>query len=271
MAGNASTYVQAARQNWYKGTAYPTAPANVYVALFIAMPTQAGTGGTEVSGTGYARQAISAATGWGTISGSGPWSIATAGATNFGNAGSAWGTVLGFGIYDASTAGNLLYVATFTSSVVVSNGAPVSFAAGAITITVAGVSQYLANAALNWYKGTAYPAAPTNVYVALYTTMPTAADTGGTEVSGTGYARQPIAASTGWSALTGTNPTNISNAALITYGAAGSAWGTCVGWAIRDALTAGNLLDLFTLVSSQAINNGATASFAIGALVRSMD
>lgn len=271
MAGNASTYLQAARQNWYKGTAYPTAPTNVYVALFTAMPTQAGTGGTEVSGTGYARQAIAAAAGWSTISGTGPWSIANAGTVNFGNAGSAWGTVLGFGIYDASTAGNLLYVATFGSSVVISNGAPVSFAAGAITISVANVSQYLANAALNWYKGTAYPTAPTNVYVALYTTMPSAADAGAVEVSGTGYARQPIAASTGWSVLTGTNPTDISNAALITYGSAGSAWGTVVGWCLRDALTAGNLLDLFTLASSQAVNNGATASFAIGALVRAMD
>lgn len=273
MAGNASTYLQAARQNWYKGTTYPAAPTNVYVALFTAMPTQAGAGGTEVSGTGYARQAISAASGWGAISGgtTGPWSIANAGTTNFGNAGSAWGTVLGFGIYDASTSGNLLYVANFGSSVIISNGAPVSFAAGAITITVSNVSQYLANAALNWYKGTAYPTAPTNTYVALYTTMPNAADSGGVEVSGTGYARQPISASSGWSALTGTDPTDITNANIITYGAAGSAWGTCLGWCLRDALTAGNLLDLFTLVSSQAINNGATASFAVGALSRNMD
>lgn len=273
MAGNASTYLQAARQNWYKGAAYPAAPTNVYLALFTAMPTQAGTGGTEVTGTGYARQAISAAAGWGAISGgtTGPWSIANASTVNFGNAGSAWGTVLGFGIYDASTAGNLLYVANFGSSVIISNGAPVSFAAGAITVTVTGVSQYLANAALNWYKGTAYPAAPVNVYAALYTTMPTAANTGGVEVSGTGYARQPIAAASGWSVLTGTDPTAISNANIISYGAAGSAWGTCVGWCLLDAVSAGNLLDLFTLASSQAINNGATASFAVGALVRNFD
>lgn len=270
MTGSASTYLQAARLSWFKGTAHPASPADTYVALYTTMPTQAGTGGVEVSGTGYARVAIAQA-GWGAITGTGPWQIATNAATNFGNAGSAWGTVLGFGIYDA-LAGNLLYIDTFATPVVISNGQPVAFASGVITITESGAqSAYLADARLSWYKGTTYPAAPADVYVALYTTMPTPANTGGVEVSGTGYARQAIAAAGGWSALTGTDPTEITNAAIVNYGSAGSAWGTVLGFGFLDALTAGDLLDLVTLGSSQAVNSGAAVTFAIGACGISAD
>ncbi len=269
MSGNASTYLQAARLNWRNGTAYPSAPTNVYVALFVTNPAQNNTSGVEVSGTGYVRQAI-AASGWGAITGSGPWQIATAGVTSFGTAGSDWGTITGFGLYDASTGGNLLYVAAFAQSIVVSSGAPVSFAAGAITITETG-TQYLAEARLNWYKGTAYPTPPSDLYIALYTTMPTLANTGGVEASWTGYARQSVAASTGWSALSGTDPTQISNAALIDYGTAGSGPETVVGWGALDAATGGNLVDLYTLPSAQTVNSGADVSFAVGALGVSED
>ena len=34
MAGAFSTYFQTAIGNWFKGTAFPTAPANLYVALY---------------------------------------------------------------------------------------------------------------------------------------------------------------------------------------------------------------------------------------------
>jgi hypothetical protein len=56
--------------NVLRGTAYPlAATGSVYIALYTAAPTDAG-GGTEVSAGGYARQAVSKATGsWSAPSG----------------------------------------------------------------------------------------------------------------------------------------------------------------------------------------------------------
>lgn len=88
-------------------TAY-TAPSTVYLALFTTDPTDAGTG-TEVSGGGYARQAIS-------------WNAPASGAADnsadvtFPQATADYGTVSHIGIYDASSAGNLLYHGALSAS-----------------------------------------------------------------------------------------------------------------------------------------------------------
>jgi hypothetical protein len=77
-----------------------TRPTAWYVALFTTDPTDAGSG-TEVSGTNYARTAVS-------------FSVANDTATNsapvtFTAAGSNWGSVSHIGVYDAITTGNLLF------------------------------------------------------------------------------------------------------------------------------------------------------------------
>jgi hypothetical protein len=265
MAGNLSTYLQAARANWYKGTTYPAAPANTYVALFTTVPNQANSGGVEVSGTGYVRVAIPSS-GWGSITGSGPWQIATNAQTSFGNAGSSWGTVLGLGLYDASSSGNLLEVFTLAQSITVNSGQLVSFASGIITVTESGAcSQYLADARLNWFKGTAYPTAPANTYAALFTAMPDPTNASGTEASGGAYARAAIASS-GWSALTGTNPTSISNSGVLTFTTPTASWGLITGVCLFDASSSGDLLELNTLSSAQYVNAGAIVSFAASSL-----
>jgi hypothetical protein len=100
------------------------------------------------------------------------------------------------------------------------------------------VSNYLATALLNQvFRNTAYTR-PSKVYVALYTSDPTAADTG-TEVSGGDYARQEVSF---------TVPTiingkqTIRNSADIVFPIATGDWGTVSHVGIRDAATGGNLL-----------------------------
>lgn len=131
-------------------------------------------------------------------------------------------------------------------------------------------SQYLENAALNWLKGTAYPAAPANTYVALFTAAPSDSG-GGTEVTGGSYARAAIASS-GWSAISGggASPEQISNAGTVTFNTPTGNWGTVVAIGLFDALSAGNLL-YWNTISSQTINSGVVVSFSIGALVVSDD
>ena len=87
-------------------TAMPALPT-VYVALFTAVGSDAGTGFTEVTGGSYARVATSGAT-WNAASGSAPSTITNASAITFTTATANWGTVIAIGLYDASSAGNLL-------------------------------------------------------------------------------------------------------------------------------------------------------------------
>ena len=124
-------------------------------------------------------------------------------------------------------------------------------------------SKYAADAFLNWMKGTAFPASPANLYVALYTTTPTARDnTGGVEVSGGAYARQAIAAaawgavSTSGSGLTAIE--QIAQSGTITFPQASANWGTVVVMGLFDAVTAGNLIEYGDLTTSQVVNSGNT-------------
>lgn len=123
---------------------------------------------------------------------------------------------------------------------------------------MAEMSNYLENALINvTLRATSYTA-PTTVYLALYTTDPTDADTG-TECSGTSYARQ---------AVTFGSPSNgvTTNSAVIDFPQAGSAWGTITHIGIRDALTTGNLLYHTPLDTSKTIATGDVFRIASGSL-----
>ncbi len=83
-----------------------TSPTQPYVALYTVAPTDVG-GGTEVTGGGYARQAV-------TFTAPAPDSVSNTTDVTFPIASAGWGTVVAFGIFDAATGGNLLYYANLT-------------------------------------------------------------------------------------------------------------------------------------------------------------
>ena len=123
---------------------------------------------------------------------------------------------------------------------------------------MAEMSNYLENALINaTLRNTSYTS-PSVVYLGLYTSDPTDADTG-TEVTGGSYARQ---------AITFGAPSNgvTSNTAAIEFPQATANWGT-VGWiGIEDALTGGNLLYHSPLDASKTIQSGDIFKIAIGSL-----
>jgi hypothetical protein len=105
-------------------------PATVYAALFTVAPNNAG-GGTEVSGGGYLRMAItSGMTQWsGTqAAGSTAASSGTGGRTSnnasivYPTPTGAWGTVVAESLKDASTAGNFLFSGALGSPRSISSG-----------------------------------------------------------------------------------------------------------------------------------------------------
>jgi hypothetical protein len=134
---------------------------------------------------------------------------------------------------------------------------------------MAGKSQYLENAMLNWMKGTTFLAAPTTVYAALFTTAPTD-DSGASavEVSGGSYARASITTSTGWSSISGAPAAaaQISNGSTITFATPTANWGTILAIGVYDASSSGNLL-YWNTITSQTITSGVVASFAASTFV----
>lgn len=124
----------------FRGVAFPTLAANVWVALHTASPTDAG--GSEVlvaSHAWYARVAVSRATGSWTApaDSAGAQSISNAGVITFANP-TTTVAITHVGIHDAATGGNLLYHAALGTTRTVNNGdsAP-SFAIGAMVWTEA--------------------------------------------------------------------------------------------------------------------------------------
>jgi hypothetical protein len=109
-------------------------------------------------------------------------------------------------------------------------------------------SNFLENALINaTLRATTYTS-PATVYVSLYTTDPTDADSG-TEVSGGSYAR---------TAVTMGAPSNgvSTNSADVTFPTATASWGTVTHIGIHDASTSGNLLFHTPLDTSKTIDSG---------------
>lgn len=110
-----------------------TSPANVYIALFTAAPSDSG-GGTECSGTNYARVDSGS---FSTMTGITTGHTSNSAEIAFAQAGSGgWGTVTHIGLFDASTAGNLLYHGALTASKVVDENDTFKIAIGDLDITL---------------------------------------------------------------------------------------------------------------------------------------
>ena len=109
-------------------------------------------------------------------------------------------------------------------------------------------SNYLENALINAVLRNTTYTSPATVYVSLYTTDPTDADSG-TEVSGGSYAR---------TAVTMGAPSNgvSTNSADVTFPTCTTSWGTVTHIGIHDASTSGNLLFHTPLDTSKTIDSG---------------
>ena len=104
-----------------------TRPTEWHIALYTASPSDPG-GGTEVSGGGYARQAVTFTVSGNTASNNAAieWPVAT----------SAYGTVTDVGVFDASTGGNLIAYAALTTSKAIDTGDVFRLPSGDLDVTL---------------------------------------------------------------------------------------------------------------------------------------
>ena len=112
---------------WTNGAA--TRPTAWYVGLFTTTPTaDDGTGGTECSNAGYARQSVTLVR---TLQTMNPSAVVT-----FGPATENWTEVVGFGFWDAVTAGNMLAFEALVTPRTLSNGDSAEFATADLSVTL---------------------------------------------------------------------------------------------------------------------------------------
>jgi hypothetical protein len=126
-----SDHAEALLLDWLMTNGSATRPTAWYVALYTAAPSDSG-GGTEVSGSGYAREAVTfaAATSPG-------GTTSNTGAVSFTASGGDWGSITHIGIHDASSGGNLLWHGAMTASKTVADGDTLEFSIGNIDLTIA--------------------------------------------------------------------------------------------------------------------------------------
>ena len=109
-----------------RNTTY-TSPATVYLALYNVAPT-ASTAGTELSGSGYSRQAI-------TFNAPSGGSVTSNVTVTFGPATGNWSTINATAVVDASTSGNIMYFTTTAGQNILS-GSSLVIGSGNVSITL---------------------------------------------------------------------------------------------------------------------------------------
>lgn len=131
------------------------------------------------------------------------------------------------------------------------------------------MSDYFAKALLDYYigKNNTTLTVPATLYVAMYTTTPGVANSGGVEATGSGYARLGITNSTSFFSAASGSGTRTKAASggsyPLSWFTATGALGPIVATGLLDASSAGNLwlLNEIAVGSQQTIANGNVVTF----------
>ena len=127
---------------------------------------------------------------------------------------------------------------------------------------MANASTYLESAVLNHVLRNVAFTSPPQVFLALYLSDPTDADTG-TEVTGGGYVRQRVIFD---APVASGGESTASNSQAIEFPVATTPWGNVIYFGIKDAATGGSLLLHGSLLRSRDIQVGDQIRFDVGAL-----
>ena len=230
----ATNYLMQAILNLARGTSM-TAPSTFYLALFRSDPGAAGTG-TEVSYTGYARQAIAFSSSSGTSSGY----IQNSAQITFPQVPhGVTQTVTHVAVMDALTGGNMYLYATLADPVSLGTTLQIYFPANALKWTFTGLTQdYRKKIVTDFFRDHTTISGFTP-YLALY-------NSSGTEKSSGSYARQQV------SLNLSSSSNRLSNISNIDFPIATSSWGAVAQAAIVDAASSGTKYVSFSFTSFTA-------------------
>lgn len=225
----ATNYLETAVLNLFRGQSIG-APTNVYMALFLNNPSETGQAGTEVSYSGYARQAVSFSA---PASMNGSIGIQNSGDITFAKAPVAIGTITHIGIMDSLTGGNMLLYAELTESLtVIADEAPVIVSGEAQWWITGNLSDAYKTKVLNLLRATNLSGFVP--YLSLWSGSP---ENSGAELSGGGYSR--VALTFGAPTEQSSGQSKISNSVRVTTNRSTEPWGTWSYTAIMDAAANG--------------------------------
>ncbi len=127
-------------------------------------------------------------------------------------------------------------------------------------------SKKLRNDILNHIFGNTALTLPSSLYVGLHVggSAPSADGTGVVEPTGNGYARVAVTRNT--TNFPASTNSEIKNGAVITFPKATGNWGTVTHYAIFDALTGGNVLDVGDVPTDKAVGADDTPSIGVNGL-----
>lgn len=135
--GSFSDYLEQKLLDHVFGVTVFTAPATVYVALYSATPGDANASGTELTGNGYARVAVTNNTAnWPNATGTSPTTKQNGTVITFPTATGDWLSAVAFAIYDAAVNGNEICWGALTEAKTVFNGDFADFPVGTISVTL---------------------------------------------------------------------------------------------------------------------------------------
>jgi len=276
MAGPSTLMAQAMVNHLMRGSAGAyTLTGPWKLKLFTANPDfDAGTGGTQLTGTGYTAggQSVTMALA--------SWNAAAAGSPNgkmvsnivvpsWTATAADWsGAITGAAFIDSGGT-NLMWGKALDNSRTVGNGDTFRFSAAALKLALdqasaAGISDFWKAEILDHFCCTdrAY-SAPATAYMALFTTAPNfLTGAGGTECAAGDYGRKAITMNATWDTADAAG--NVDNTAEIAFTAATSSWGTIVAAGLVS--TTSGAFDFFAgnSFTGVAIGNGDTFKIAAG-------
>lgn len=186
---NLSSYLQNIIADWVRGTAFPAAPGSVQIGLSANDPLADGSGILEPTDVGYARKTITFAA---PVVDGVSSSISNDTIITFGPVDSVtWASMAYIFVTDGT---NLLFYGPMNSARSLPAGDTLPLAIGAVQLKmVDGFGMSVGTALLQWVRGNAMIAAPTNLFLALSLADPEYDLAGLDELStGDGYERQEI-------------------------------------------------------------------------------
>ena len=238
-----------------------TKPMNLYLALFASNPGETGTGGTEISYTGYARKTIFFTSPTSSASGMSMENTAT---ISFAESPTSTQNVQYVAVFDDLGGGNMWLYGELSEQLVIQAGVSPVFQPGSLKWTFNGnLSSYYREAIMRVLAGES-ASERANVgafapYIALYNGNPLAS--GSAELEGNQYARIPVTFVQSAS-QPASGALKYENSAEISSNAAGQGgWGTLTHIAIMDAQTLGHVF------AGMPIRNNASYSITYGSVV----
>lgn len=236
-------------------------PTNLYLALYQSNPTDTGTGGTEVSYTGYTRQLISFTDP--AVDGSG-MSMSNTAMITFPEAPASSGNASYVAVVDNITigSGNMWLYGALDQTLEIQAGVSPVFRQNTVKWIWSGnLSSYYRGKIMRVLGGVRASCPGFTPYVALCDGDPTGS---GNEFSGNNYSRIPVTFTT--PAQTTSGPCATQNDADILSGVASGNWGRLTTVAIYDAASQGNAFAVMSLGSSYNVQTGYSVGFHAGDL-----